>query len=307
MPELPDIEAYLHALRNAVIEKKVTGLNVRSPFVVRTVEPPIEAVVDKVVSSLSRIGKRIVFSFEDDLHMVVHLMIAGRLRWRPPGAKLPGRRGLAAFDFEHGTLLLTEEGKKKRASIHMVKGADSLALLDPGGVEVMGIDEAVFAGRLRGVSHTLKRALTDPHVFSGIGNAYSDEILFAARLSPFRRTTQLSDEDISGLHTALQETLGTWRDRLVAEAGDAFPEKVTAFRPEMAVHGKFGEPCVVCGTPIQRIRYADRECNYCASCQTDGKVLADRSLSRLLKDDWPRSIDELERVPPLLGKSPKDS
>jgi formamidopyrimidine-DNA glycosylase len=267
---------------------------VRSPFVLRSVDPPLSAVAGKRVLGLRRMGKRIVFQLEDDLFVVIHLMIAGRLRWKPPGTKPPGKLGLAAFEFPSGVLLLTEAGTKRRASIYLVSGEESLQEFARGGMEVLESDAQDFATRLRSESHTLKRALTDPRLFSGIGNAYSDEILHRARLSPLARTGKLSDEEVARLYHATRDTLQDWIVRLREESGDKFPDKVTAFREGMAVHGRYKLPCPDCGTPIQRIRYADNETNYCARCQTGGRLLADRAMSRLLKEDWPRSIDEVE-------------
>ena len=294
MPELPDIVVYLDCLEPRVKGQALEKVRLASPFLLRTVEPPINAIFGKQVLRLSRLGKRIVFSLGDELFLVLHLMIAGRLHWKPAGAKIPGKVGLAAFDFATGTLLLTEAGSKKRASLYLVKGANELARHNPGGLEVLEADEASFRAALIKENHTLKRTLTDPRLFSGIGNAYSDEILHRARLSPLTLTQRLSPAEIGRLYQATRATLEDWTRRLRQDAGDGFPEKVTAFRPEMAVHGRHGKPCPVCGTTIQRIVYADNETNYCPRCQTGGKILADRSLSRLLKDDWPRSIEELE-------------
>ncbi|HEX6250309.1 MAG TPA: DNA-formamidopyrimidine glycosylase family protein [Gemmatimonadaceae bacterium] len=294
MPELPDILVYLERLEPLVLGRGVDRLRVLNPFVLRTVEPAPADAAGRTVSSLSRLGKRIVIGLDDDLFIVIHLMIAGRLRWRPPGKKLPGKLALAALDFEHGTLFLSEAGSKRRASIHLVRGKHALSEFDRGGLEVLDSSLDQFAARLRSRSHTLKRALTDPRLFSGIGNAYSDEILHAARLSPFQITTRVSDEDVARLHAAVQSTLTEWTERLRAKSAGGFPETVTAFHDEMAVHGKFGRPCPVCGAPVQRIRYADNETNYCARCQTGGRLLADRALSRLLKQDWPRTLEELE-------------
>ena len=296
MPELPDIELYLHALRGRVLGRTLREVRLGSPFVLRSTEPSLDTIFGKVLTDVRRIGKRIVLGFEDDLFVVIHLMIAGRLRWRPPDQKLPGRLGLAAFDFEHGTLLLTEASKKKRASIHLCRGPVALGEHDPGGIEPLQIDVNAFQTALTAQNHTVKRALTDPRIFSGIGNAYSDEILHRAGLSPLIWTQRLSDEQIARLHASTREVLTEWVTRLVEQHGEAFPEKVTAFRPEMAAHGKYGEPCPKCGNPIQRIVFRDRETNYCAACQTEGKLLADRSLSRLLKGDWPRSLEELESL-----------
>ena len=296
LPELPDIEVYLDALRRHVVGRRLRGYRSGNPFVLRTVTPAPSEAVGRDLASVSRIGKRIVFEFDGSLWFVIHLMIAGRLRWRKPGAALPGRRGLAALDFDNGTLLLTEEGRKKRASLHVVGSPEILESLDPGGVEVTDLGAGQYASVLRRDNRTLKRALTDPHIFSGIGNAYSDEILHHARMSPFRRTRQLSDEEVETLRRSTLFVLSDWTGRLRREVGDGFPEKVTAFRDGMAVHGRYGEPCPVCGAPVQRIVYVENEANYCASCQTGGKVLADRSLSRLLKEDWPGTLEELEAL-----------
>ncbi|MDQ3950665.1 MAG: formamidopyrimidine-DNA glycosylase [Gemmatimonadota bacterium] len=296
MPELPDITVYLERLAPRVVGRPVEGVEVRNLFVLRTADPPITAVVGRRVAELRRMGKRIVLGLEGDLFLVIHLMIAGRLRWRPPDKKPPGGRlVLAALFFPDGTLFLTEAGSKRRASLHLVAGEEALREFERGGLEVLDATLDAFAARLRSESHTLKRALTDPRLFSGIGNAYSDEILHRARLSPLARTGRLTDEEVERLYHATRDTLTEWTARLLAEVGDDFPETVTAFREAMAVHGRFGLPCPVCGTPVQRIRYADNETNYCARCQTGGRLLADRALSRLLKEDWPRSIDELER------------
>jgi formamidopyrimidine-DNA glycosylase len=297
MPELPDIELYLSALRPRVEGKVLTRVRVASPFVLRTFEPPVEALNGKPVARVERLGKRIVFAFPEELYLVVHLMIAGRFRWDDKtGAKPPGKIGLASFEFEHGTLLLVESSPKKRASIHVFRGDDRLRAQGRGGINVLTCTVDEFAHRLRGENHTLKRSLTDPRLFDGIGNAYSDEILHAARLSPVRLTSKLTDQEIERLISATRATLTTWIRRLRAQFGSRFPGPgdVTAFRPEFAVHGKFGQPCPACGTIVQRIRYAENETNYCPRCQTEGKLLADRSLSRLLKDDWPKSIDEWE-------------
>ena len=294
MPELPDIELYLHALRPRVAGERLEKVRLVSPFLVRSFDPPIAAAEGKRIVGLRRLGKRIVFALEDDLFLVLHLMIAGRLRWRPRGAKPPGRRGLAAFDFPAGTLILTEAGTKRRASLHLVRGAAALAEHDRGGIEVLEADRAAFAAALGGRRHTLKRSLTDQHIFAGIGNAYSDEILHRARLSPFKLSDRLTENEIDRLYRATRSVLIEWRARLQEEAGDNFPEKVTAFREGMAVHGRFRQPCPDCGKPVQRIVYAENEANYCAACQTEGRLLADRVLSRLLKDDWPRTLEELE-------------
>ena len=296
MPELPDITVYIEALERRVVGQTLQKTRLKSPFLLRTVDPPIGALEGKAVTRLRRIGKRIAFGFEDDLWLVLHLMIAGRLQWKEaPDAAIPGgKRGMAALDFPNGTLILTEAGTKKRASLHVLKGEAALAEHDPGGIEVFDASIADFAARLRLRNHTLKRALTDPRLFSGIGNAYSDEILLHAGLSPVSMSQNLSDDDVAKLFETTKAVMADWCDRLRAETGEGFPTKVTAFRPEMAAHGKFGEPCPVCGTKIQRIRYATNETNYCPTCQTGGKLLADRALSRLLKKDWPRSIEELE-------------
>jgi formamidopyrimidine-DNA glycosylase len=294
MPELPDIVVYLEALERRIVGQPLERVRIVSPFVLRSVDPPIAAAEGRRVVGLRRLGKRIVWVLEDDLFLVVHLMIAGRLRWKPAGTKPPGRIGLAAFDFPSGTLLLTEAGSKRRASLLLVRGEAALAGLDRGGLEPLGISLAAFRERLVSESHTLKRALTDPRLFSGIGNAYSDEILHRARLSPLALTRKLDDAAVERLFAATRSTLVEWTDRLRDEAGEGFPESVTAFREGMAVHGRFREPCPVCGTPVQRIRYADNETDYCPTCQTGGRLLADRGLSRLLKEDWPRSLDEME-------------
>jgi formamidopyrimidine-DNA glycosylase len=294
MPELPDIVVYLEALERRIVGQPLERVRIVSPFVLRSVDPPIAAAEGRRVVSLRRLGKRIVWVLGDDLFMVMHLMIAGRLRWKPAGAKPPGRIGLAAFDFPSGTLLLTEAGSKRRASLLLVRGEAALAGLDRGGLEPLGISLAAFRERLVSESHTLKRALTDPRLFSGIGNAYSDEILHRARLSPLALTRRLDEAAVERLFAATTSTLVEWTDRLRGEAGEGFPENVTAFRESMAVHGRFREPCPVCGTPVQRIRYADNETNYCPTCQTGGRLLADRGLSRLLKEDWPRSLDEMD-------------
>jgi formamidopyrimidine-DNA glycosylase len=300
MPELPDIVVYLECLQRRVIGQRLEKVRLQSPFLLRSAEPPLAMAEGKDVRSLRRLGKRIIFELDDELFLVLHLMIAGRLHWKARGAKPPGRIGLAAFDFTDGTLILTEAGTKKRASLHLVRGHAQLAEHEPGGLEVLEADLARFRAALLRENHTLKRSLTDPRLFSGIGNAYSDEILHRARLSPLTWTSRLSEEEIARLFEAVRATLTEWVARLRAEVGDGFPEKVTAFRPEMAVHGRFGQPCPVCGTTVQRIVHAENETNYCPRCQTEGKVLADRSLSRLLKDDWPRTIEEWEaaRKPP---------
>jgi len=303
MPELPDITAYLTALAPRVLGQPLEQVRIASPLLLRTYDPPISAFEGKPVHALRRIGKRIVFCFEDDLFLVLHLMIAGRLHWRPAAlsktaerAKLGGRNNLAAFDFPNGSLVLTEAGTKRRASLHAVRGEQALADLDPGGLDIFALTPEAFQQALKQENRTLKRALTDPRILSGVGNAYSDEILHAARLSPILQTHKLSTEEWRRLYAATRSTLEMWIDRFNAEASTAFPEKVTAFRPDMAVHGRFNQPCPTCGTPIQRIRYADNETNYCPTCQTGGKILADRSLSRLLGKDWPQTLDELEAL-----------
>ncbi|MDH3725997.1 MAG: formamidopyrimidine-DNA glycosylase [Myxococcales bacterium] len=294
MPELPDIELYLHALRPRVVGEVLREMRLASPFLLRSVDPPVEEVVGKRVIDLRRLGKRLVFMLEGDLFIVLHLMIAGRLRWKAAGTKIPGRLGLAAFDFDGGTLLLTEASKKKRAALYFCRGEEAMRAHDPGGIEPLEIDFGAFRHALTERNHTVKRGLTDPRIFSGIGNAYSDEILHRAKLSPLVWTQRLSERQLRQLYDATREVLQEWIARLQEQNADGFPEKVTAFRPEMAAHGKYGAPCPVCGDPIQRIVFADRETNYCATCQTGGKLLADRSLSRLLKGDWPRSLEELE-------------
>jgi formamidopyrimidine-DNA glycosylase len=293
MPELPDIVVYLEALERRIVGQLLLKVRVNSPFLVRTFEPPLSVAEGKRVSELRRIGKRIAIGLEGDLWLVLHLMIAGRLHWKPAGSKLAGKQNLAAFDFETGTLTLTEAGSKRRAGLWLLQGAAALAELNPGGLEVLSASFEQFEMELKRENHTLKRALSDPRSFSGIGNAYSDEILHSAQLSPLAQTQKLTPEETRRLFDAVREVLAEWTDRLRVQAGDNFPEKVTAFRPEMAVHGRFGKPCPVCGAPVQRIRYADNETNYCPRCQTGGRILADRSLSRLLKNDWPRSLDEL--------------
>lgn len=296
MPELPDINAYLSALEPRILGQPLQNVRVASLFLLRTAQPPLSDSHGRIVKELRRIGKRIAIGLEGQLWLVLHLMIAGRLHWRAPGARLAGRQSLAAFDFSDGSLVLTEAGTKHRASLHVFAGDDSLRSVDPGGIDVLNADLASFRAALSADNHTLKRALTDPRLVSGIGNAYSDEILHAARLSPIAQTHRLRPEEWERLYIATQHTLKLWIDRLRTEAGDGFPEKVTAFRDEMTVHGRYGKPCVVCGEKIQRIRYADNETNYCAHCQTSGKILADRGLSRLLKADWPRTLEELEAL-----------
>lgn len=296
MPELPDIELYLHALRPRIVGQSIERVRLASPFLVRSIDPSVDVLVNREVTGLRRLGKRIVWELDDQFFAVFHLMIAGRFRWKEAGAKIPGKVGLAAFDFSSGTLLLTEAGSKRQASLYLVRGETGLETHDPGGLEVLHSTPEEFAAALRRENHTVKRALTDPHLLSGIGNAYSDEILHAARLSPMKPTAGMTDGELAALHFITVETLTRWRDRLIEETGLAFPEKVTAFREGMAVHGRYGKPCPVCRTPVQRIRYAANEANYCPTCQTAGKLLADRSLSRLLKGDWPRSLEELERM-----------
>jgi formamidopyrimidine-DNA glycosylase len=293
MPELPDVSVYVEALQKRLLGQTLQKFRLASPFVLRTFDPPPSALEGSRVQSVRRLGKRIVLEFDGELFLIIHLMIAGRFHWLAPGAKVPGKLGLAALDFPNGTLVLTEAGSKRRASMHIVRGAEAVRAHDPGGIEVLDCPLDEFSAALTRERHTLKRTLTDPHVFSGIGNAYSDEILHRARLSPVQLTTNLGADEIERLWRATRETLAEWTDRLRAGAGDAFPEKVTAFRKEMAVHGKYNQPCPVCGTPVQRIVYADNETNYCARCQTGGKLLADRALSRLLHSDWPKSIDDL--------------
>ena len=294
MPELPDITIYLEALQPRIVGQPLERARIVSPSLLRTVDPPLKAAEGRKVVGLRRLGKRIVWEMEGDMFLVFHLMIAGRLKWRPEDTKPPAKVGLASFDFPTGTLLLTEASSKKRASLHVVHGEAALAKHDRGGLDVLTSDAPAFAARLRSESHTLKRALTDPGLFDGIGNWLSDEILHAAKLSPFLLTGKLSDEEIVRLHAATQQTTRLWIDRLRAETGSKFPEKVSAFKEGMAVHGRYKQPCPVCGSPVQRIRYAANEANYCATCQTGGRVLADRSLSRLLKADWPRSLEEWE-------------
>ncbi len=296
MPELPDIVAYIEALEKRILGQTLESIRIASPFLLRTAVPPLHSAEGKTVTRIRRMGKRICIGLEGDLWLVLHLMIAGRLHWKERGAKLVRPRGLAAFDFPNGTLLWTEAGSQKRASLHIVDGEEGLQALDPGGLEVLGADLDQFAAALTRENHTLKRALTDPHLFSGIGNAYSDEILWQAQLSPMQLTQKLKPEQITRLYEAVRSTLANWVSQLRKEAGEAFPEKVTAFRKEMAVHGKYKQPCPRCGKPIQRIRYAGNEANYCPHCQTGGKLLADRALSRLLRDDWPKTLEQLETM-----------
>ncbi len=296
MPEYPDVTVYIACLKRRVLGQPLNAVRLASPFVLRSADPPIREAAGRRVQGLRRIGKRIVLGLEQELFLVIHLMIAGRLHWKDAGAKIPGKVGLAAFDFPTGTLIFTEASTKKRASLHLVRGERALAELDRGGVDPMEVPLERFAAALREENHTLKRALTDPRLFSGIGNAYSDEILHRARLSPVQLTSKMSDADIETLYRATRETLAEWTERLMREVGEGWPEKVTAFRPEMAVHGKFRQPCPVCGSPVQRIVHAENETNYCARCQTGGRLLADRALSKLLKSDWPRTLEELEEL-----------
>ena len=295
MPELPDVALYCEALAARIAGRELRRVRLGNPFLLRTAVPPVVEVEGKVVRSVRRLGKRIVLELDDDLYIVLHLMIAGRLRWLEPGAKSPARITLALLEFPNGTLAITEAGTKRRAAMHVVRGEASLQAMDAGGLEVLACDRNSFAARLTAENHTLKRALTDPHLFSGIGNAYSDEILHRAKLSPFKLTRQLTSAEITVLHDATVATLAEWTARLQDEAGEHFPEKVTAFRDGMAVHGRFGQPCPRCGTPVQRIVHGEHEVNYCPACQTEGRLLADRALSKLLKDDWPKTLDELER------------
>ena len=294
MPELPDVVIYLEALQARIEGRVLEGVRLGSPFVLRSVSPPLSACAGRRVVGLRRLGKRIVIALDGDLFLVIHLMVAGRLRWKRSGAKIPGKLGLAAFDFESGTLLLTEAGSRKRASLHVAAGEGALGAHDRGGVEVLDADMPAFAEAVRRETHTLKRTLTDPRLLSGVGNAYSDEILHRAHLSPFKLTDTLTDDEVGRLFEATRDVLTEWTSRLRDETGEGFPEKVTAFREEMAVHGRYRKPCPACGSPVQRIVYSSNETNYCATCQTGGKLLADRSLSRLLKKDWPRTIEELE-------------
>jgi formamidopyrimidine-DNA glycosylase len=294
MPELPDVTVYVESLERRIVGETLERVMLESPFVLRSVDPPIGACVGKRVVGVRRLGKRIVIALEDELFLVIHLMIAGRFSWKERGAVAPKKLGLAAFSFTSGTLILTEAGTKKRASLHVARGAQALTAHDRGGLEPIGASAAEFRDALTRENHTLKRALADPRLFSGIGNAYSDEILHAARLSPLKLTRSLAPDEIERLREATQRTLTEWTQRLREQTGDSFPTKVTAFRPEMAVHGRYNEPCPVCGTKVQRIVWAENECNYCARCQNEGRLLADRALSRLLKDDWPKTVDELE-------------
>ncbi len=304
MPELPDIEVYVEAVAARAVGRPLLAVRLGSPFLLRSVEPPLREAEGKDVRSVRRLGKRIVLGLEGDLFLAIHLMIAGRLHWKARGAKLPGRVGLAALDFPDGSLVLTEAGTKRRAALHLVRGEAALAALDRGGLEPLAASPADFEAALRRESHTLKRALTDPSLFSGIGNAYSDEILHRARLSPVKLTSRLDEDEVARLHAATREVLLEWTERLRREAAGGFPEGVTAFREEMAVHGKHRRPCPVCGTLVQRIVRAENEVNYCPRCQTGGQILSDRSLARLLKEDWPRTIEELERNPALSSPRP---
>jgi formamidopyrimidine-DNA glycosylase len=298
MPELPDVDLYVHALRPRLVGQTIRAVRLAAPFLLRSVEPALSSAEGRLVVGVSRLGKRIVVEIAGELFLVIHLMIAGRFRWKPAGTKIPGKVGLLAVDLDAGTLILTEAGSKRRASLHVVQGRAALAQHDPGGLEVLEAGVDAFAEALRRENHTLKRALTDPHVFSGIGNAYSDEILHAARLSPFKQTQAIGGDEVARLFEAVRSTLNGWSARLREETGDGFPEKVTAFREGMAVHGRYGLPCPACGSPVQRVVYAANEANYCATCQTGGRLLADRSLSRLLRDDWPKTLEELERRRP---------
>jgi formamidopyrimidine-DNA glycosylase len=294
MPELPDVEVYVAHLRRRVIGQTLERVRVANPFLVRSFDPPLRVIEGRAVVGVRRMGKRVVLDLDGDLHIVIHLMIAGRLRWRPPGAKVPGKVGLAAFDFPAGTIILTEASTKRRASLYVVRGEAGVRALDPGGVEPLEVGAADFAAALRRENHTVKRSLTDPRIFSGIGNAYSDEILWRARMSPVRLTQAMTDDEIERLRLATVASLREWVDRLMRHTGDDFPEEVTAFRDDMAVHGRYGRPCPACGSAVQRISYASNEANYCARCQTEGRLLADRGLSRLMHGDWPKTLDELE-------------
>jgi formamidopyrimidine-DNA glycosylase len=298
MPELPDVTVYVEHIAARTLGQELRGVRLKTPFLVRTFAPPLSSAFGKKVTGVRRLGKRIVIGLESDVFLVLHLMIAGRFKWKPAGAPIPGKVGLASFDFPNGALLLTEASTRKRASLHVVAGEEALRDFQRGGIEVEGASLEVFREALVRENHTVKRALTDPRLFSGIGNAYSDEILHAARLSPVKRTNKLTDEEVERLYQATRRTLELWTNTLREEAKDGFPEKVTAFREGMAVHGKYGKPCPVCGAPVQRIVYADNETNYCARCQTGGKLLADRALSRLLHEDWPRTLEELEEIRP---------
>jgi formamidopyrimidine-DNA glycosylase len=294
MPELPDVTIYVERLTALLAGRTLNAIRLNSPFLVRTAEPPVKAAEGRAITAFRRIGKRVVWELEGGLFLVIHLMIAGRFHWKKPGAGIGGKINLAAFDFDHGTMLLTEASPKKRASLHVVSGELALADFDPGGLEVLAADFPAFKAALTRENRTIKRALTDPRILSGIGNAYSDEVLFLARLSPVTLTSRLGDEALRALYHAIRDTLTEWTDRLRSEIGEGFPEKVTAFRPDFAVHGRYGQPCTACGSPVQRIVYAENESNYCATCQTAGKLLADRSLSKLFHGDWPRTLEELE-------------
>ena len=294
MPELPDVTVYVEALEARIRDARLERIRIASPFLLRSVDPPLSAVAGHQVIGLGRLGKRIVIALEDELFVVIHLMIAGRLHWKPAGARVPGKVGLAAFDFSTGTLILTEAGTKRRAALYLVRGEETLREHDPGGLELFAVDLATFRAALVRENHTLKRTLTDPQILSGIGNAYSDEILHRARLSPVRQTQQLTEDEIARLFTAARAAMTDWIERLRRAAGGEFPEGVTAFRDGMAVHGRYGQPCPVCGSPVQRIVYAENETNYCPTCQTGGRLLADRALSRLLRGDWPRTLEEME-------------
>jgi formamidopyrimidine-DNA glycosylase len=294
VPELPDITIYVERLAAYTVGRPLRAMRIVSPFLLRSVDPPPAEMIDRTITGAGRIGKRLVLHFEGDLHAVIHLMIAGRLRWKAKGAAVPGKIGVAAFDFDHGTLMFTEASPKKRASLTLVRGAASLTDIHRGGVDLLTSSTADVIAALRAENHTIKRSLTDPTIIDGVGNAYSDEILHAAKLSPFRQVKELSDAELKHLHKIAKQELTRWIALLRAEVGDGFPDEVTAFRPEMAVHGKYGQPCPRCGAPVQRIVYADNEANYCAPCQTGGKLLADRGLSRLLKSDWPKTLEELE-------------
>ena len=295
MPELPDVVVYIEALEARIPSQTLEGLRIASPFVLRSVDPPPSALVGKKVRSIRRLGKQIVLVFDEEHFLVIHLMIAGRLQWREPHARLAGKIGLAAFEFASGTLILTEAGSKKRASLHVVRGEQALAAFDRRALEVLECSLDDFDSALRRENHTLKRSLTDPRLFSGIGNAFSDEILHHAKLSPLKQTSRLSTQEVRQLWESTRAVLSEWTGRLRSQTGEDFPSKVTAFRPEMAVHGRYGKPCPRCGAPVQRIVYAENECNYCAPCQTEGRLLADRAMSRLLKEDWPRSLEEMEK------------
>jgi formamidopyrimidine-DNA glycosylase len=296
MPELPDLTVYVEALERRIVGTTLKSVRIVNPFLLRSTTPTPHEFQEKVVIAVSRLGKRIILEFERELFMILHLMVAGRLLWRPPGARTPKRRGLAAFDFVTGTLILTEAGTRRRASLHLLRGGDGLAAFDRGGLEISQIDLRDFRERLRRENHTLKRSLTDPRLFAGIGNTYSDEILHRARLSPFKQSSHLADDEVERLFDATTDVLECWTTRLRREADDEFPERITAFRDGMAVHGRFGQPCPDCGVPVQRIVFAESEANYCPRCQTGDRILADRSLSRLLKADWPTTLDELERL-----------